>query len=215
MGIFWKKQESVITKIKDYLETIKECGVLFDKLFNEMCSCGDQCGFAARVRDIHRKESQADDLKREIAMLLYKKALIPESRGDIMAILEIMDKIPGKIEDIAYIMVAQNIIIPDDMRDDIKRLADVNIEAFEIVSKAVLQLFYPQTDIEYLFNDVDKREGLADTLERALIEKIFKSPIDKADKLILKDLVVSLSDISDLAKDLTDRLLIAIVKRKI
>ncbi|MEK0368345.1 MAG: DUF47 family protein, partial [Nitrosopumilus sp.] len=42
--------------------------------------------------------------RREIEISLYEKALIPESRGDILGLLEAVDRIPNKAESVAFQM---------------------------------------------------------------------------------------------------------------
>jgi uncharacterized protein Yka (UPF0111/DUF47 family) len=52
-------------------------------------------------------------------------------------------------------------------------------------------------------------------MERALITGIFDSSMDKADKILLKEIVVNIGDISDQVEVVSDRLTLAIVKRRI
>jgi uncharacterized protein Yka (UPF0111/DUF47 family) len=91
---------------------------------------------------------------------------------------------------------------------------DVNIKAYDLVRQAVLGLFFNQ-DVKDLTDLVDAVESDSDHNERELIRDIFNSKLDKADKILLKEIVINTGDISDQAETVKDRLILAIVKRKI
>lgn len=60
--------------------------------------------------------------------------------------------------------------------------------------------------------EIDKKESESDRIERSLIKDIFNTSLDKAEKILIKNIVVHIGDISDLAVDVKDRLTLAIIK---
>ena len=211
---FWKKQRSVLHKIREYLEQVHLCSEHFRRcvlaLIADVASPqGDEL-----LAEVHAAESRADDLRREIEYELYERALIPESRGDVLGILENFDHIPGMFQSLCYQLRLQVIQIPDTFRERIENLIEVNLEAYGLVSRAVLGLFYNE-DIKDAAGRIDAKESESDRIERSLIASIFKADLDKADRILLKEIVINIGDISDRAEEVKDRLVLAVVKRRV
>jgi hypothetical protein len=212
--LFWKKQRAVIDKIRDYLEQVHLCSDQFRRCVRMLIANVANPEAEEPLRNVHGAESKADDLRREIEYELYQRALIPESRGDVLGILENFDHIPGMFQSLCYQIRLEVVQVPEEFRQQLEHLIDVNLEAYELASRAVLALFYAE-DIKDMAALIDAKESESDRIERLLIESIFKSGLDKADKILLKEIVINIGDISDQAENVKDRLILAVVKRKI
>jgi uncharacterized protein Yka (UPF0111/DUF47 family) len=125
-----------------------------------------------------------------------------------------MDAIPGMFQSLCYQLLLEKITFPEQFRERYLHLVDVNVKSYDLVREAVLGLFYSK-DVKAQTDLVDAAESDSDHMERDLIRDIFSSKLDKADKILLKDIVVYTGDISDQAETVKDRLILAIVKRKI
>jgi len=212
--MLWKKEQSIIDKIKGYLDQVDTCRNRFrtciEKLLLEPADEENQ----AILEEVHRAESKADDLRRDIELQLYQRALIPESRGDVLGLLETMDAIPGMLQSLCYQFLLEKIVVPEQFRERYLHLVDVNLKSYDLVRQAMLGLFYKK-EVRELTDLVDAAESESDRVERALIRDIFSSKLDKADKILLKEIIINTGDISDQAEKVKDRLILAIVKRKI
>ena len=105
-------------------------------------------------------------------------------------------------------------MFPEQFRDRYLHLVDVNLKSYDLVRQAVLGLFYSK-DVKDQTDLVDAAESDSDHIERDLIRDIFNCKMDKADKILLKEIVIFTGDISDQAEIVKDRLILAILKRKI
>ena len=214
MPFFWKKKETIINKIKNLLLSVDKCRDLFINCMENLINEGPTPKNQEKAERVHDAESRIDDILREIEQDLYQHALIPESRGDVLGLLESFEKIPNMFESICFQMSLQRIEIPEKLKERFLRLIDVNIEAYNLVKVAVLGLFY-KSDVHNQISKIDKKESESDRIERSLIREIFESiPIEKADKLLLKDITINIGNISDYAQATTDRLNLAIIKRR-
>ena len=212
--MLWKKEKSIIDKIKAYLDQVDVCRDRFRIFIERVLHNPDDEENQAILEEVHRSESKADDLRRSIELQLYERALIPESRGDVLGLIETIDVIPGLFQSLCYQFFLEKIVFPERFRERYLHLVDINIKAYNLVREAVLGLFFnkevkTQTDL------VDAVESDSDHIERDLIRDIFNSKLDKADKILLKEIVINTGDISDQAETVKDRLALAIVKRKI
>lgn len=174
--------------------------------------------FLYRVDATHKEESRADDMRRQIEHELYAKALIPESRGDILGTLETVDRLLTEAEWTLYEIQLQEVQIPEPIRPNIVKTVDLTCSCCEMVNKAVRALFVAggrARDIEALTDEIDDLESEVDHLERSMIRAIFKLDTDTGEKMMLKGLVRRLTKVSDGAEHVADRLTIISVKRRV
>ena len=212
--MLWKKEQSIIDKIKGYLDQVDTCRNRFRTCIENLLLEPADEENQAILEEVHRAESKADDLRRDIELQLYQRALIPESRGDVLGLLETMDAIPGMLQSLCYQFLLEKIVVPEQFRERYLHLVDVNLKSYDLVRQAMLGLFYKK-EVRELTDLVDAAESDSDRIERALIRDIFNSKLDKADKILLKEIIINTGDISDQAETVKDRLILAIVKRKI
>lgn len=214
MPFFWKKEKKIIEKIEQYLKQIDECSARFHECMQQLINLNNSEQDRELVDSVHKAESMADDIRRDIEKELYNKALIPESREDVLNLLEAMDTIPNSFEATCFKMCLERIIIPREFKSDFMLLVKNNIESYTLIRKAMKGLFYNKPVLAEI-HAIDEKESMVDKIERKLIGKIFASNLDKADKILLRDIVISIGDISDLAQTVSDKLNLAIIKRRI
>lgn len=211
---FFKKEKKIIEKIEDYIARIDACRDHFLECILVFVAQDEFAPQSEMVELVHRAESNADDIRREIEFELYNKTLIPESREDVLFLLEALDSIPNCFQDVCYNFSCQKTIVPQAIKEDILLFIRRNLDAYAEV-RAALGGFFTRSDIMERIRNTDAIESATDKIERELIFKIFELPVEKADKLIYKDLVEKIASISDRAQDVADRLTIAVIKRRI
>ncbi len=214
MSIFFKREREVRRLIQQYFETADSAVLEFDKAMRCYLEKGDCEAFKAGDQRIHIAESRADDLRAEIEKTLYSRALLPESRGDILGLLEHFDKMPNLVETISFMCETQRIRIPDWFKPGFLELLDINMESYRLVRETVDRLFSDPRSVADAVVPVDLKESESDLLERKLIRAVFDSDMDKADMIQLRDLIRRTSDLSDSAENMARRMeLIALKKR--
>jgi predicted phosphate transport protein (TIGR00153 family) len=214
-GIFFKKKRQVESLIYQYLDNLKITQEHFTKAVNVCLEKCDDGNFDFLTEQTHKFESKADDIREEIKTLMYGKALIPESRGDIMGLMEAIDAIPSLFQLILYMVKTQKLVIPDFIATDIKELIEVSLRSCDLLVKEVEELFKKGKTIRELVAKIDLNESHCDHIERRIITKIFDSDIDPFQKLQLNSVVVRMGDISDHADRVSKRVNIISMKRRV
>jgi len=141
--------------------------------------------------------------------------LIPDSRGDIMHLLISLDKIPHLFEKVLFMVKYQGIVIPREQVMDIQDLVRISLESCEILARQVTLFLKNQSGIRSLLTTIDNNESHCDRIERRIIKKIFDSEIDNFLKLQLKELVLTMGDISDQTERVAKRVNILSLKRRV
>ena len=212
--LFWKKERQVRESVEEYLQTTEQCLQTFVKAFEEFFTAGLTERFRQFVDKTHELEHAADERRREIETRMYDKALIPESRGDILEMLEAIDLVPNRAESILYQIWTQGMSVPSEYVEDFQRLIQANVESHWVLCTAMRDLFRSARDVAVGAQRVSDKEQQADQIERRLIKAVFDSAMDKTDKILLKELILHIGSISDRAENASDRLRIVAVKRQ-
>jgi predicted phosphate transport protein (TIGR00153 family) len=211
----FKKEQHVEQLIYQYLDSLKMAQDNFLKGMTVYFERGFTEDFDFLIEQTHKVESKADDTRYEIETLMYSKALIPESRGDILGLLEAIDQIPGLFERILYMIQTQKLRTPDFLLPDIKDLIRVSLDCCDLLIKEVEALFRKSGDIRSLVTAIDNNESHCDHIERRIITNIFGSDLDPFVKLQLKEMIIQLGEISDQADRVSRRISIISVKRRV
>ena len=211
---FWKKERQVEEDIEQYLQETERCIEAFGQAMAVYLQEGVSAQFELLMEKTRQHESAADDKRRDIELAMYSKALIPESRGDILGMLEALDLVPNKSEDVLHLIWMQVTVVPKQFIGEIENVIRINIETHAELCKTVRSLFSDVKRVHELAGNVDAMEGKSDQAEKQLIRSIFRSDIDKADKILFMGLVRSIGSISDRSENAADRLSNIAVKRQ-
>jgi predicted phosphate transport protein (TIGR00153 family) len=211
----FKREHQVEQLIYGYLDNLKMVQENFLKamtIYFEKGFCED---FEFLIEQTHKLESKADDTRYEIETLMYAKALIPESRGDILGLLEAIDQIAGLLELILYMIQTQRLAVPDFLVMDVRELVSVSLQCCDLLVKEVEALFRKSEEIRSLVATIDNNESHCDHIERRIITRIFDSDLDPFQKLQLKEMVIQMGEISDQTDRVSRRVHIISVKRQV
>ncbi len=211
----FKKENLLDTLILQYLENLTRTQEHFVKA---MDTCLDEgiCGqFSFLIDQTHKFESKADEIREEVNLLMYSRALIPESREDIMNLLEHMDVIPRIFELILHLIRTQKLKIPQFIEAETKDLIRISVESCELMIKQVELMLKNKEGIRVLLATIDHNESHCDHIERSLMIKVFDSDLETCAKLQLKELIIAMGEISDQADRVSKRVNIMTLKRRV
>jgi len=213
MIFFGKKEKNIRESVRLILEKISEIlkmiNQLFEHIYNEDWDTAKKL-----VMSIRQKESEADKARRNAESELYSGAFLPNFRGDLLGLIESIDRITNRAESLADMLVLQRIEIPEHIRKALLDQFSKSMETFEALRKACEEFFEDFDSARPHIIEVENKEHKEDSLERNLIETIFSSDLSLAKKLQLNSLVRGIGDIADLSEDVSDRLEILIMKRR-
>ena len=213
--LLFKKEQQVEQLIYQYLDNLKMAQNEFLKAMNVYFEKGFSEDFDFLIERMHKVESKADDTRNEIETMMYAKALIPESRGDILGLLEAIDQIPGLFQVVLYMIQTQRLSTPDFLVPDMKELIRVSLECCDLLVKEIEALFKKSGDIRSLVSTIDNNESHCDHIERRIITRIFDSDLEPFQKFQLKEMVIHLGDISDQTDRVSRRVYIISIKKRV
>ncbi|NOY83103.1 MAG: DUF47 family protein [Kiritimatiellaeota bacterium] len=211
----WQKNKQVHADVERYLTVVDECLDCFCRALQHVVKHGHDTHFERLVDETHRKESDADTIRREIEFRLYEKSLLPDSREDLMLLLERLDSIPNTAEEIIRRISYQGLNIPDFLHGPLLEIARLGIETFELVKEAVNDALGTGDRTQELARRIDEAESVADRIEGDSTRAIFRSDLGTGKKILLAGLISGVSDLCDEEEDAAYFLRVFVIKRRI
>ena len=211
---FNDKTRQLINEIEKYLDIIDESALVFFEGTKAFLK-NDKDRLIKYLDHSGKLETEADRLRREIKQQLYTDLLIPESRGDVLAILENLDDVTDTAEKVLELFFIETPKIPEEMKVRFSELAEFSLKAVENLILAVRSFF---TKLEFVTNYINKvnfYEHEADKLEKELKIALFcHGSIDSlSQKMHLRGFIEKIALLSDLAEALSDRISVYAIKR--
>ncbi len=161
------------------------------------------------------QETEIDGLRRQISKKLFEGAFLPLLREEWLNFLEIADKIADEAEASTDFLILQKPLIPEDLKEKIKELISGVIDSFQPLRNGFSSLFKDfSTTLSYI-EKVNIKETEVDKKEEELVKLIFEKDMELAQKILLRELVNKIADISDRIEDSADRLEILIIKKRL
>ena len=174
-----------ILKINNLFKTLLQ--KYFENQFNDVQKVTDQ------ISDL---ESECDALRRDVERKIYSETLIPEIRGDVLGMLENLDKIPGQIQGNAHSFNTEKPKVNSELNENFLKLCDHASECISLLIEGSRSFFVV--------------ESKADKISTELKKTIFLNPDHGlATKVHLKYFVEIMDEVANLSEDVADRLIIS------
>ncbi len=214
MAILFKTSKMIEMQIDDFLNFISEASILFKKGLENYLK-DNIPEFEKRLNAVSEHERKADELRLNIEKQLYMHTLIPESRGDVLAILENTDRVIDDTKEALQVFAIERPEIPEKFDALFIELADSSIEAVESLIQSVRAFFKDISSVNDHIYKVKFYEREADKIAMSLKIEIFKADIPLSRKMHLRFCAQQIEKISDSAEDMSERLAIYTIKRQI
>ncbi len=204
--------KDLVMKIDTFIDLVSESVLHFEEGLKLYLS-GKEDEFNERLDIIKILEGRADNLRQDIEAQLYVQTLIPESRGDVLEILENMDDIIDFSKSIMFEFFIEKPQIPAELHDRMKKLAETAVDSTQALVQSTRSYFYDVNSVKDHLHKVTFFENESDHIAEKAKREVFQLDIDLSRKLHLKNFIVSIDSISDIAEDISNRLSIAAMKR--
>ncbi len=207
------KTKQLELQMDKFLDKISEGGIIFKQGIK--CYLNDNCSEFERYADtIRRLEHEADELRKDIEIALYTQTLIPESRGDVLALLETSDDAIDRATDTLVEFGVENPYIPEVFHDGFKSLAKTAVKAQEEMVLAMRAFMRDPMGVRNYLHKVNHWEEESDLIAFKLKQQIFTHPdLSLSQKIHLRYFTLHVDMLADKAQDVADRLAIYTIKR--
>jgi predicted phosphate transport protein (TIGR00153 family) len=208
-----KKKLDIGRQFDVFLDKVSEAGLLF-KTGVEAYFSDNIESFKKKIEDIIETEHDGDALRRDLEETLYIQTLIPESRGDVLELLENMDALLDRFKGALWKFNIERPQVSIELHDDFKELTGIVVEAVEAIVRSARAFFKDLSSVADHIHKVPYWESQSDKIASKLQQTIFrKEDLSLSEKLQLRDFVKHIDKIADRAEDVSDKLRIYVIKR--
>jgi hypothetical protein len=210
-----KRRLDIEKQIDDFLDQVSESGLLFKHGIDDYLK-GNMPAFEEKMTHIYDTEHQGDALRRLIEEQLYIQTLIPESRGDVLELLENMDALLDRFKGALYRFDIEQPEIYPEFHEDFRELVNCVVEAVEAMVRSSRSFFKEISTVADHMHKVSYWETESDKISTRLQRAVFKKKdLQLSQKLQLRDIVMHVDKIADRAEDVSDKLSIYAIKRSL
>ncbi len=214
MSTPFKQTKELAAQIDDFLDAIGEGALVFQNGVADYLT-GELERFEQRYGAIEALENRADDVRRTVESQLYRHSLIPESRGDVLGLLEAMDDVINTAKNtLSLFLVERPEMIPE-LTEEWRDLAAAATRTSEAVVLAARAFFRDPRSVNDHLHKVYFHEKEGDKIAMDLKRKIFDTDMDLARKIHLRYFALNIDRVSDAAEDVADQLAIYAIKRTV
>lgn len=214
---FWRNEEKAVKILVEHFNIVTKEFEFYDdcirSYFENGCIVNEE--IIEKVEKVHKSEHRCDTIELEFKEFLIKGGILPEVREDLLNLIDRNDKIANRIEALTDFFTLQKIQIPKMVMDEIREINDLTRKALEDMKKALQIFFKDYTKAKEFMKKVREYEHESDKHERKLIKAVFESEKDLATKMLLREFIIFVGDVSDLAENSADVLDTIVVKRSI
>ena len=206
------KTKALEAQVDQFLDVITKGTLCMREAIASYLS-GDDEDFKSRLEIVHDYEHLADDLRKSTETALYTYSLIPESSADVMGLLENLDNVIDRAKHILEEFDVQSPDVEVGYLDHFVALTSKSVHAVEHVVDAARCFFRDESRLRDCIAKVEFYEKEADRAGLRLKKMIYESDMELSRKHHLRYFADALESLSDIAEEVSDRLLIASIKR--
>jgi predicted phosphate transport protein (TIGR00153 family) len=213
MTVLFRKTKELVSQIEEYLDTVDRGAMLFPqglKYFFE----NRMDEFEQRYQDLRNLESKGDLLRRDIENKVYTYTLIPDSRGDVLGLLESTDKVLNRMSKTLLDFSIETPAISNKLHNLYLELSEASSSAVQNMVSAIRTYFRELKSVRDFINKALFFEKESDKIAEKIKRLVFQMDIDLSLKAHMRVFAYHIEMIADEAEDVCDRLAIASVKRK-
>jgi hypothetical protein len=217
--VFFTKHLEIHDQILEHLDKCFLCHEKFTEYVEDILGEGDEQKASDYVKEISAIETDADVTRRRIVVELLKGNLLPQSRREVLYLIEKIDEIANESEEIMRDVYLQAVEIDDEYLHRIREINNetrVQLKTLRMaVDKIFSDIWSENGKLKELLIEVDAHESRVDIIEQSIIKDIYRSGLSLAEKNQLRYFVAKFADISNLAEDISDLLEKIIITRKV
>jgi len=210
----FNKTRALETQTEEFCDKVSEGSLAF-KIGLAAYLTGDSETFTEKQRHVSEIESRADELRRDIQRRLYIETLLPESRGDVLELLENTDEILNACESAMWQFFIEKPQFNGEVAGELGKLVDTVVDSVDALVSALRAFFRGEQSISDHMHKVIFYETEADKINHRVLGLVFDADSDLSYKNQMRHFVLHIDSIADIAEDVADRLAIFALKRAI
>lgn len=213
----FQRTQVLINDIDEYLDKVAEAAMVLEKTILHHIEESQEDFLEKRLQQILAIEARGDELRRSIATEMYSQMLMPDTRGDVLNLLDELDNV---LDDSTHLVAAiaierPELDIPEEFRRMFSELTKEVVKAAEYMVQAARAYFKAPHAVRDHVHKISFHETESTNITVRLGKEIYNSDLSLERKRLLVDLAVRIRELASHADDVGDRMAIFAVKRSL
>lgn len=209
----FQRTRLLISEIDDYLDKVSEAVLVLEQTIGQYLESGAGVYLDERVEQIMEVERRGDELRRNVSNITYSQMLMPDTRGDMLGLLDEVDAImDASVHTVIRIAMERPELEPDFIAG-FKSLATEATKAADTMLQGARAYFKEPHAVRDHVNKTSFHSGEATKMTLQLGKRVFDSELPLDRKRQLADLAIFIRRVASLAEDIGDLAAIYAVKR--
>jgi uncharacterized protein len=203
------------TQIDEFLDAVSEAGLAYQTALTVYIRHGWSETVEEKARQIRDYENRGDRLRSDIGTMLYTEMLLPDTVGDVLSLLVALDHLLDVIKVNIQGLRIERPVFPPEVHENLIEMVVASCKTVEQTVLAVRAYFRDpaaardQQHKIHFYEDEAERAGLR------VLQAIFEAEMALEEKRQLREHVLRVDRLADLADDAGDALAIFAVKRTV
>ncbi|HDI74551.1 MAG TPA: DUF47 family protein [Thermoprotei archaeon] len=210
-----RAEDKMLKLVIDHADYCRKCvKSLAEAIF--CLSQGERSGIEELLREVHRAEEQADEVRRRVIEEVAKGVVPPLSREDFIRLVERVDMVADWARNAARILeveLIQDTLAEDNFSNILYRMVSLISSCVEVMERAIEMAVEDFDECLKLLHRVEEIEEEVDSLYVKSLEALCSMRATRPTySLLAERLVETLENICDAAEDAGDVLKVIIVR---
>jgi len=211
----FRTTNQLIREIDEFIDKVSEAQMVVEKALLHYFDAGPDPELDQKLAQVAKIEERADELRRNVANMMFSQMLMPDTRGDVLTLL---DEVDTTLDDCVHIMVDLAIERPkpvEEFVEGFKALIVAVGEAVQAMLRAARAYFKDPNAIRDHVHKVNFHEKEATKAALRTGRAFFDSDLSLSRKRQGRDWLAKIRSLASHANDIGDELAIFAIKRSV
>ncbi|MFW6257030.1 MAG: DUF47 domain-containing protein [Bacillota bacterium] len=212
---FWSKHNEIEDLLEKLTEQVEEC--LFNSLdaILEYIENGENEQVKKLSTIVHEAETKADEYRREIVSKLIQGALMPNTREDLLKLIENIDNIADGAEDVLDETLFISLDISELNKNQMEEMSELIKKQYKTLEKGLGFIFGDMVQALSKTGELEHLESMMDDYEEKIIRKLSeRDDLELAQKMAYRDTITSIANLGDIIENAGDNIEIIVAVRR-
>ncbi len=215
MNKIWGDFERIEKDFEKLTDKVEECMKNSFQAIHAYLEEGETDRVRRLNKSVHKNETEADSIRRDILKNIIGGSLMPNTRVDMLNLLESIDDIADHTEDMLDEIIFLHLDFCCLEEDKLKEMTDLIEEQYDRMSKGVVSLFKNMDQALVYAGELEEIESEVDELEEEITRAVGRlEHISPGEKLAHRSLIKNVSDTADIIENVGDNMETIVSVRK-
>jgi predicted phosphate transport protein (TIGR00153 family) len=208
-----RRTRALQAQLDEFLDVVSQAALSYEAGMTQYVRHGWTDAVEEKMYQVREYESRGDRLRSEIGTMLVTEMLLPDTVGDVLSLLVALDHLLDVLKNNYLALRIERPTFPGAVHEALAEMVTATCRTVEQVVLAARSYFRdPATARDqqhkiHFFEDEAERAGLR------ILEVLFESELPLEEKRQLREHILRIDRLADLADDAGDALAIYAVKR--